>query len=83
MDAAQGLLPSINVLLMQPVRISADVSRNDTGDIVSRMTFRLLLGVTVLPFVVSGWLWSVWLSELAVQAAEQSLDMASIQTTID
>ena len=47
------------------------------------MTYRLLLGVTVLPFVVSGWLWSVWLSELAVQAAEHSHDMASIQLVID
>jgi hypothetical protein len=37
---------------------------------VSRITYRLLLGVIVLPFVISGWLWSVWLSELAVQAAE-------------
>jgi hypothetical protein len=36
-----------------------------------------------LPFVVSGWLWSVWLSELAVQAAEQNHDMASVQTSID
>lgn len=47
------------------------------------MTFRLLMGVTVLPFVVSGWLWSVWLSELAVQAAEQSHDVESIQSMFD
>ena len=41
------------------------------------------MGVTVLPFVVSGWLWSVWLSELAVQQAEQSHDVASIQSMFD
>ena len=73
----------VNSLLMNSVQVSADVSRNDTGVEVSRMTYRLLMGVTVLPFVIFGWLLSVWLSEQAVQAAEQNIQMASVQSTID
>ena len=29
------------------------------------------MGIVVMPFIVFGWLYSVWLSEHAVQAAEQ------------
>jgi hypothetical protein len=47
------------------------------------MTYRLLMGVTVLPFVIFGWLLSVWLSEQAVQAAEQTIQVASVQSSID
>lgn len=35
------------------------------------MTHRILMGIVVMPFIVFGWLYSVWLSEQAVQAAEQ------------
>jgi len=37
---------------------------------VTRMTHRILMGIVVMPFIVFGWLYSVWLSEQAVQAAE-------------
>ena len=38
---------------------------------MNRMTHRILIGIVVMPFIVVGWLYSVWLSEQAVQAAER------------
>ena len=38
---------------------------------MNRTIHRILMGVVVMPFVVFGWVLSVWLSEQAVQAAER------------
>ena len=37
---------------------------------MSRMGHRILMGMVVMPFVVLGWLYSVWLSEQSLAAAE-------------
>lgn len=42
------------------------------------MTHRILMGIVVMPFIVFGWLYSVWLSEHAVQAAEHQEQPAII-----
>lgn len=45
---------------------------------MSRMTYRVMIGLTVAPFIVMGWLLSVYLSQAAVQAAEEGYFSQSI-----
>ena len=44
------------------------------------MTHRILMGIVVMPFIVFGWLYSVWLSEQSVQAAEHPEQSAIVDT---
>jgi hypothetical protein len=41
------------------------------------------MGMVVMPFIVVGWLYSVWLSEQAVQAAEHRGDPTEIFEAIE
>jgi hypothetical protein len=45
---------------------------------MSRMTYRVMIGLTVAPFIVMGWILSVYLSHAAVQAAEESYSIGII-----